>query len=88
MGENTTRKYRIEIEIPRVARPNETTWRGLVVRDNYSEVSDTADYLVQSMVLESIPLAMARRWVKARLRCVPVETRIVSQTPESMPLDS
>ena len=86
MGENTSRKYRVEIEVPRVARAGETAWRCLAVKDTYSDVGDVADYLVESMVLAGIPLAMARGWVKSRLRCVPVETRIVSQAAETMPL--
>lgn len=82
------RRYRVELEVPRVARPQQTTWRTLAIRDSYSEVSDLADYLIESMVLEGIPLALARGWVAKRLRVKPSITATVSGDPEPLPLYS
>lgn len=81
-------QYRIEINVPRVAYPQQTTWKSLMVQQTYTDVGDTADYLVQSMVLEGIPLAMARAWVRNRLRCVPITTTTTVEEPESMPYGS
>lgn len=78
------RSYRVEMEIPRVARDG-TTWRTLVVKDSYSEVSDLTDNLLESMALAGISSEEAWTWVTKHLRVIP-ESRVTTRAePEPMP---
>jgi hypothetical protein len=78
------RGYRVEMEIPRVAREG-TTWRTLAFKGSYSDVGDLADYLMGSLELAGVDREVARAWVTEHLRCVPETSVTTRSEPETMP---
>lgn len=87
MSDNEVRRYRVEMEVQRVGLPKgRTSWRTLKVCDNYTEVGDLADYLVDSMELAGITREQAATWVMTRLRVRQMTTTTMHGDAETLPI--
>lgn len=75
--------YRIEVQVPRVARPDTTTWRTVVPPAPFNVASDAGTHLRESLLLWGFSEAEVNAWFATHVRCVEytVQTRRVRDLP-------
>jgi hypothetical protein len=82
-GQVVSHTYRIEVKVPRVARPTDVLWRTLVPPVAYNQAIDAGEHLHESLLLAGIDPAEVDTFFMENVRCIEytVETRRTRELP-------
>lgn len=77
-------RYRIEVQVPRVASPGRTTWRSLVPPLPFDEASNAGTHLRDSLILWGFDEAEVNAWFATHVRCI--EYKMTTEKVRELPM--